>query len=30
MAMPQMAVPTGADEIAEAVYKKLRLSVMGV
>jgi hypothetical protein len=30
LAMPQMAVPTGADEIAEAVYKKLRLSGMDV
>ena len=30
LAMPQRAVPAGADEIAEAVYKKLRLSGMDV
>jgi len=30
LAMPQRAVPTDADEIAEAVYKKLRLSGMDV
>jgi integrase len=30
LATPQAAVPTGADEIAEAVYKKLRLYGMDV
>jgi len=30
LAMPQRAVPTDGDEIAEAVYKKLRLSGMDV
>jgi hypothetical protein len=30
LAIPQRAVPTDANEIAEAVYKKLRLSGMDV